>query len=127
MHEVLYGQQHTDLWALPFRRFQFQDMQFDEMSDVLGMKSDSGLTMRHPLAFLVEAADDICYHIIDLEDGAALGLVAYEEATELLRPLVPESFSWEKFKDLPSWKDGDDKENQDPNGMPPLEGTVMYL
>ena len=31
------------------------------------------------------------------------------------------------FKDLPSWKDGDDKENQDPNGMPPLEGTVMYL
>ena len=31
------------------------------------------------------------------------------------------------FKGLPSWKDDDDKENQDPNGMPPLEGNVMRL
>ena len=33
---------------------------------------------RHPLAFLVEAADDICYCILDLEDGFRLGLVPYE-------------------------------------------------
>ena len=31
------------------------------------------------------------------------------------------------FKGLPSWKDEDNKENQDPNGMPPLEGNVMRL
>lgn len=30
---------------------------------------------RHPLAFLVEAADDICYRIIDLEDGIHLNLI----------------------------------------------------
>lgn len=29
---------------------------------------------RHPLVFLVEAADDICYHIIDLEDAHRLGI-----------------------------------------------------
>lgn len=38
---------------------------------------------RHPLAYLVEAADDICYSIIDLEDGCSLGLVRYEDAREL--------------------------------------------
>ena len=37
---------------------------------------------RHPLAFLVEAADDICYNLIDLEDGCRLGLVTYEERSE---------------------------------------------
>lgn len=39
---------------------------------------------RHPLAFLVEAADDICYSIIDIEDGYELGLVEEREARELL-------------------------------------------
>ena len=34
---------------------------------------------RHPLAFLMEAADDICYHVLDLEDGFELRLV--DEAT----------------------------------------------
>ena len=44
--------------------------------------------VRHPLAFLVEAADDICYSIIDLEDGCSLGLVSYEEARGLFEGLI---------------------------------------
>ena len=43
---------------------------------------------RHPLAFLVEAADDICYRVMDLEDGFRLGLISFKETEELLRPLV---------------------------------------
>ncbi|HKO46261.1 MAG TPA: dNTP triphosphohydrolase [Polyangiaceae bacterium] len=35
---------------------------------------------RHPLAFLVEAADDICYSILDIEDGVRLRLVEQKEA-----------------------------------------------
>jgi dGTPase len=35
---------------------------------------------RHPLAFLVEAADDICYSILDIEDGVRLRLVDQKEA-----------------------------------------------
>ncbi|MFO0728575.1 MAG: dNTP triphosphohydrolase [Myxococcota bacterium] len=42
---------------------------------------------RHPLAFLVEAADDICYAILDLEDGVRLGYVSVELAVRLLAPL----------------------------------------
>ncbi len=37
---------------------------------------------RHPLAFIVEAADDICYRLVDFEDGARQGLVSCEEAIE---------------------------------------------
>lgn len=43
---------------------------------------------RHPLSFLVEAADDICYRIMDLEDGFSLGLVSFRETEELLRNLI---------------------------------------
>lgn len=43
---------------------------------------------RHPLAYLVEAADDICYAILDLEDGVRLGHVPFARAKELLEPLA---------------------------------------
>jgi dGTPase len=43
---------------------------------------------RHPLAFLVEAADDICYSILDIEDGVRLGYVAAEAAESVLLPVV---------------------------------------
>ena len=42
---------------------------------------------RHPLAFLVEAADDICYAIIDIEDGFGLGYLTFEESRDLLSPI----------------------------------------
>jgi dGTPase len=43
---------------------------------------------RHPLAFLVEAADDISYRIIDFEDGFRLGHVEYKEAAAKLLALL---------------------------------------
>ncbi|MBW8881740.1 MAG: dNTP triphosphohydrolase [Asticcacaulis sp.] len=42
---------------------------------------------RHPLVFLMEAADDICYNIMDLEDAFISGDVAFEQAEALLSPL----------------------------------------
>ncbi len=43
---------------------------------------------RHPLAWLVEAADDICYRIIDIEDGFREGHLHFDEVRELLWPLA---------------------------------------
>ena len=43
---------------------------------------------RHPLAFVTEAADDIAYTLIDLEDGYRLGLVGGQDLISLLRPLT---------------------------------------
>jgi len=43
---------------------------------------------RHPLVYLMEAADDICYAIIDLEDGVEMNLLAYEEVEQVLLELL---------------------------------------
>jgi dGTPase len=43
---------------------------------------------RHPLAFVVEAADDICYAIVDIEDGFELGYLTFAEARAALAPLA---------------------------------------
>lgn len=39
---------------------------------------------RHPLVFLMEAADDICYQIVDLEDAHRTGIISTKEAKDLL-------------------------------------------
>jgi dGTPase len=46
-----------------------------------------GCWARHPAAWLVEAADDICYQVLDLEDAWRLGQVTFAEARKLLLPL----------------------------------------
>ena len=44
---------------------------------------------RHPLAFLVEAADDICYRLVDYEDGARLGHLDYETVRDAFLAIIP--------------------------------------
>ena len=60
--------------------------------------------VRHPLAFLVEAADDICYHLIDLEDGTRLGLVPHETTVDLLAAIIGKRFDREKLNRIP-WEE----------------------
>lgn len=60
---------------------------------------------RHPLAFLVEAADDICYTIIDFEDGINLGLIEEEIALEYLINLVRNTIKTEKYNSLTNSSD----------------------
>ncbi len=60
---------------------------------------------RHPLAYLVEAADDICYTIIDFEDGINLGLIEEEFALEYLIKLVKNTIDSKKYHDLKFKKD----------------------
>ncbi len=47
-----------------------------------------GRYCRHPLVYLMEAADDICYAIIDLEDGIEMNLLQYDEVANLLLKMV---------------------------------------
>jgi dGTPase len=77
--------------------FQTEQILFDEVATHLGLISLSGRAWcRHPLAFLVEAADDICYNIIDLEDGCRLGLVSEKDTVELLAGILRSDFQPEK-------------------------------
>lgn len=61
--------------------------------------------LRHPLAFLVEAADDICYTIIDFEDGINLGLISEDYALEYLINLVRDHINTQKYNGLLTTKD----------------------
>lgn len=61
---------------------------FCRIADDLGIirKSADGCPAeyaRHPLVYLVEAADDICYEIMDIEDAYKLKIVTYEETKRL--------------------------------------------
>lgn len=49
---------------------------------------------RHPLSYLMEAADDICYAIVDLEDAAEIGILSAGEFERLLGPLVELDRVW---------------------------------
>ena len=77
---------------------------FAEVANDLGLISNkSGNDIgfeRHPLAYLVEAADDICYTIIDFEDGINLGWISEEYALEYLIKLVKNGIDTKKYNEL---------------------------
>ena len=80
--------------------FQNEKNTYVDIANDLGLLKDDGGYNRHPLTFLVEAADDICYTIIDFEDGINLGLVQEEYALEYLINLVRDSINTEKYHSL---------------------------
>ena len=84
--------------------FQGDKAFFKEVADTLGLKSNSEAGelryARHPLAFLVEAADDICYTIIDFEDGINLGLISEELALEYLGAIIDNRINTQKYTKL---------------------------
>lgn len=89
--------------------FQSETEFFRELATELGLqergtKGDIAYS-RHPLTFLVEAADDICYTIIDFEDGINLGLIPEEYALEYLIKLVKDSINTKKYNGLAHMQD----------------------
>lgn len=86
-----------------FGFFQTEQELFGEVATQLELiKAQNHVWCRHPLTFLVEAADDICYNIIDLEDGCRLGLVSFNDTVELLAGILKENFDAKKLEQIPS-------------------------
>lgn len=72
-----------------FGAFQSEAEILTQIAEENGLLADgSGRWRRHPLSFLMEAADDICYAILDLEDGLEVSLLGYEEIEPLLLRLA---------------------------------------
>ncbi len=81
-----------------FGFFQSENEQFEAIAQELNLeKIDSHSWMRHPLAYLLEAADDICYSIIDFEDGLNLGWIQEDAALEFMIPIVKNVLITEKY------------------------------
>ncbi|WP_418497943.1 dGTP triphosphohydrolase [Flagellimonas sp.] len=92
-----------------FGYFQSEKDFFLEVADEIGLVPNPNAPgtafFRHPLTYLVEAADDICYTIIDFEDGINLGLVPEEYALEYLINLVKGSINTQKYNAMTSSSD----------------------
>lgn len=75
-----------------FGFFQSEAKTFKIIAEHIGLKSksipDSLAWFRHPLSFLVEAADDICYKIVDLEDAYKMHLIDFDTIKNLLCEII---------------------------------------
>ena len=70
-----------------FGFFQSEEETYMRIATELGINrnpEDSNKFVRYPLVYLVEAADDICYQIMDIEDACKLHILTPEEAIQLL-------------------------------------------
>lgn len=85
--------------------FQVDKSKFEDIAQTLELIQKTGESIRyhrHPLAFLVEAADDICYTIIDFEDGINLGWIPAEIGIPMLENIVSGRIKQEVYVHLDS-------------------------
>ncbi len=71
-----------------FGFFDSERESFIRVADTLGMKridqtDGSVVYARHPLVYLVEAADDICYEVMDIEDAHKLRILTLSEVRDV--------------------------------------------
>lgn len=78
----------TSLHAGPKGKFGFfasEEEDYRRVACELGIPELSdGVFARHPLVYLMEAADDICYQVMDIEDSHRLGILSIDEVKHLL-------------------------------------------
>jgi dGTPase len=77
--------------AKKFGFFQDEKDLFKQVADTLGLiRRDDRYYWwaRHPLSFLVEAADDICYSIVDIEDSYRMKCMSFEKASKFLNTIA---------------------------------------
>ena len=83
-----------------FGFFNAKQTDYQAVAKDLGLMDSTNKMMRHPLAYLVEAADDICYTLIDFEDGINLGWISEYYALEYLIKLVKDTIDTGKYQQL---------------------------
>lgn len=89
---ILAGDKHK------FGFFQTEKALFYKIATILGVPQLSDHPQRfarHPLVYLVEAADDICYQVIDLEDAHKLKIISSAETEQLLMAFFDEKLDKE--------------------------------
>lgn len=82
----------------------FFDSELQVYSDIvntLGIPKKQGFAnvyARHPFVYLTEAADDICYRVIDLEDAHRLGITSLQTIKELFYPFFAEGAGYNSLE-----------------------------
>lgn len=89
---VKYPWSSTDARAVEKQKYNC----FSTEADLFGLVFESmglaqnGVFARHPLSFFSEAADDMCYRVLDLEDAAELGIVTPEYVRKVFASFLNE-------------------------------------
>ncbi len=108
---VKYPWSSTDPLATEHGKYNFFSSEADIAKVVFGEMGlcDGDRFVRHPMSFLSEAADDICYRVIDIEDAVEINELSQEKAQELYLGLL-----------------GDAKQSyHDTMGLPQLRAMVI--
>ena len=82
-----YESQYADAHKQKFGFFQSDKGAYEQIANALGIVRDPARPerfARHPLVYLVEAADDICYEIMDIEDAHKLHIISTDDTYDLL-------------------------------------------
>lgn len=83
--------------------FQSEKEIYQQVAEELGLRQLSERPLqyvRHPLVYLVEAADDICYQIMDIEDSHKLRILSYDETTAILESFYDKNSDKEDLKTI---------------------------
>ena len=83
--------------------FQSEKAFFGDVAEACGLIKREGCDnswARHPLAFLVEAADDICYTVIDYEDAYGMGVISFNTIEESFIPLSGNLFEKARYDEI---------------------------
>lgn len=98
-----------------FGFFAHEQESYERIAAALGIpcleRSDNGGVRyaRHPLVYLVEAADDICYEVMDIEDAFKLRILSFEETQDLLLSFFDEATRQKLQAEYPADSDRGDR------------------
>ena len=73
-----------------FNYFQSEKDFFKSVFNELNLVKEDGTYKRHPLSFLMEAADDICYGLLDLQDAFELNIIDENDVRKIFELFCPE-------------------------------------
>jgi len=75
-----------------FNFFQSEQEFSKSLFGELGLIDENDQFRRHPLSFLMEASDDICYGLLDLQDAIELKIIKLEDTKDIFISLCPDDF-----------------------------------
>jgi len=89
---------HSSEGVEKFSYFQSEKKFFKKLFRTLNLRKDSKLYTRHPFSYLMEAADDICYGLLDIQDAVELKIIKLDETREIFDLLIGEEEAKQTFE-----------------------------
>lgn len=75
-----------------FNYFKSEEESFKKIFEHLGLNKKDGGYKRHPLSYLMEASDDICYGLLDLQDAIELKIINLSDTKDIFINICGEEY-----------------------------------